>query len=405
MALVTQILGEENLDVAVELLEKGELVAVPTETVYGLCCDGLNENAVREIYEQKGRPEVKPLSLMINSFSEAEKYCDNIPKSAYFLAEKYLPGPLTIVLKSKPIVPEIVRAGGETVGLRCPNHELTLKLLEKLKKPLAGPSANPSGEESPKSAQRVFEYFSGKISGIVDGGECTVGTESTLIDMSKTPYKILREGALSEHEIFASLRENLSVIGVTGSTGAGKTSFLKTAENFGALTLDCDKVYHELLQSSEELNRELREQFPEAYTESGLNRKKLGEIVFINAEKMAILNSISHKYVIDETEKRLLDFAINGGEFAVIDAIALIESGLAEKCTASLAITADTEMRISRIISREGIDRKYAEMRVKAQKSDDFYLKNTKYSIENNGDETEFQKSCRDIICRIIGGN
>ena len=117
----------ENPEQAAELIRTGGLVAVPTETVYGLAGNGLDPEAVHRIYEVKGRPEVKPLSLMVHDAAAMEHYCEDVPEAAYVLAEKVWPGPLTIVLKAKPCVPSIVRAGGETVGLRCPDHPLTLK--------------------------------------------------------------------------------------------------------------------------------------------------------------------------------------------------------------------------------------------------------------------------------------
>ena len=181
-----------DMDRAADIIRRGGLVAVPTETVYGLAGNGLDEKAVEEIYEVKGRPAVKPLSLMVPDSTAMEEYCDAVPQAAHALADKFWPGPLTIVLKSKSIVPDIVRAGGATVGLRCPDHPLTLELLRRAKKPLAAPSANPSGQPSPKTAEEVEKYFDGKIDAVIDGGKCGLGFESTIIDMSCAPYRILR---------------------------------------------------------------------------------------------------------------------------------------------------------------------------------------------------------------------
>ena len=164
-------------DELVGIMRGGGLIAVPTETVYGLAGNGLDEKAVAEIYEVKGRPEVKPLSLMVHDAASMERYCENVPPQAHTLAKKFWPGPLTIVMKANPCVPEIVRAGGETVGLRCPDHPLTLELLEKSGVPFAAPSANPSGEPSPKNADSVLKYFDGKIDAVLDGGECGIGCE------------------------------------------------------------------------------------------------------------------------------------------------------------------------------------------------------------------------------------
>ena len=185
-------------DEAAEIIKTGGLVAVPTETVYGLAGNGLDEEAVKQIYEVKGRPQVKPLSLMVPGAEAMDRYCEDVPQGARLLAERFWPGPLTIVLKAKDFIPSIVLAGGDTVGLRCPDHPMTLELLKKAGVPFAAPSANPSGEESPKTAQKVWDYFSGRIEGIINGGECGIGRESTIISMAQKPYRILRQGALAE---------------------------------------------------------------------------------------------------------------------------------------------------------------------------------------------------------------
>lgn len=197
----TVIISDGDISYAAELITSGKLVAVPTETVYGLSADGLCESAVEEIYNVKGRPETKPISLLVSDMNSAEDFCKDIPKEAYVLADKFWPGPLTMILFKKDIVPNIVTAGGKTVGVRCPAHPLTLELLKKCKRPLATPSANISGQPSPKSVADVAQYFDGKIPCIVDGGACSVGIESTIVDMTCIPPKILRHGGLSQADI------------------------------------------------------------------------------------------------------------------------------------------------------------------------------------------------------------
>ena len=208
----TKIIGKDDLNTAAALIVAGQLVAVPTETVYGLACSGLDADAVEQVYEVKGRPEVKPLSLMLHKGAAVTRYCANVPKQARVLMDKFWPGPLTIVLKSKDIVPDIVRAGGDTVALRCPDHPMTQTMLKKAPLPFAAPSANPSGEKSPVTAQEVLGYFDGKIAAVVDGGKCGLGKESTIIDMSAAPYKILRRGALPEEEIADAASSELADI-------------------------------------------------------------------------------------------------------------------------------------------------------------------------------------------------
>jgi len=212
---------------APEILKAGGLVAVPTETVYGLACNGLDQAAVEKVYEVKGRPPVKPLSLMVSGPDSMKKYCDPVPPRAEKLARRFWPGPLTIILNAKEdVVPEMVRAGGHTVGLRCPDSKYTLQALKEAGIPFAAPSANPSGEPSPKNAKEVLAYFDGKIDAVIDGGECALGQESTIISMNAEPYKILRQGALSYELIADELVSSMLVIGVTGPSGSGKTSAL-----------------------------------------------------------------------------------------------------------------------------------------------------------------------------------
>ena len=281
----TQIIKDE-LDAAAELLRRGELVAVPTETVYGLAGNGLDEQAVHDIYEVKGRPERKPLSLMVPDAGAMARYCEEIPEQAYALAERFWPGPLTIVLKAKDSVPEIVRAGGETVGLRCPDHPLTLALLKKAQIPFAAPSANPSGAPSPKTAEEVKGYFDGKIAAIVDGGPCGLGKESTLLLMTTKPYRVLRQGALPAEAIADALVEHMTILGITGGSGGGKTTALREIQRQGGLVLDCDAVYHELLARDRELIEELDARFPGCVTDGMLDRRALGRVVFSDAEAL-----------------------------------------------------------------------------------------------------------------------
>ena len=195
-----------DLSYAAEILARGGLVAVPTETVYGLAANGLDSSAVEKIYDVKGRPSIKPLSLLVPDIAAAETFCRDIPNSALVLAEAFWPGPLTIILQRNSFVPDIVTAGGDTVGLRCPDHPITIELLRLSGIPAAAPSANPSGMPSPKTAGEVLGYFDGKIDCVVDGGECRLGLESTIIDLTVTPPKIIRQGALPSEVIWEVIR-------------------------------------------------------------------------------------------------------------------------------------------------------------------------------------------------------
>ena len=392
----------ENTEEAAGIIRRGGLVAVPTETVYGLAGNGLNESAVREIYEVKGRPAIKPLSLMVPDESAMEQYCEDVPQQAHALAQSFWPGPLTIVLKAKKAIPAIVLAGGETVGLRCPDHPLTLSLLRQCGLPLAAPSANPSGEASPKTAEQVLSYFDGKIDAVIDGGPCGVGRESTLIDLSRAPYRILREGALPPETIADALVQNLTIIGITGPSGVGKTTALTELSSQGALVLDCDALYHTLLENDAELLSALEEAYPGTVRDGSLDRGALGKIVFADPDKLALLNKITHRFVTREVDKRLRDFAMEGGELAAIDAVELISAGIAERCDAVVGVLSEREKRIGRIMRRDGISREAAERRVDAQKPDRYYEENCTHILLNNADADRFSADCRALFKEIL---
>lgn len=379
-----------------EIIRKGGLVAVPTETVYGLAANGLDAEAVGKIYEVKGRPSVKPLSLMVSSCEEMELYCEEVQPQALNLAKRFWPGPLTIVLKAKDLVPDIVLAGGDTLGLRCPDSALTLQLIREAGLPLAAPSANPSGSKSPQSAAEVLSYFDGAVDAVIDGGACTLGVESTIIDMSSAPYRILRQGALPEKELKEALVDSLTLIGITGGSGSGKTTALNCLRDFGALVIDCDELYHRMLLTDIDLKGELAVRFPEAVGAEGeIDRKALAKTVFGNAEALQDLNVITHKHIADRVRSILEDYAFSGGRLAALDAVELISSGLSDHCDHTVAVISDREGRIERIMSRDGITREQAERRVDAQKDDAYYVEYCSSVLKNDSSFEDFENKCR----------
>ena len=373
-----------------EIIRAGDLVAVPTETVYGLAANGMDADAVEKLYEVKGRPAVKPLSLMVSSAEELEQYAKSVPQAARVLAQQFWPGPLTLVLPAKEEIPAIVRAGGSTIGLRCPDHPLTLQALREAGIPFAAPSANPSGEPSPKTAEEVLAYFQGKIDGVIDGGPCTLGKESTILDLSCEPYRVLRIGALSPDAVADALVDAMHIIGITGTTGSGKSSALEALQERGALVIDCDKAYHELLQTSGELLSRLREHFPGAFASGELDRKALGRIVFSDAAALKELNTVTHGFVQQEIQRRLRQHAMAGGRLAAIDAVELISSGAADLCDVTVAVLAPEKQRAERIMARDGISHADAMRRIRAQKSDDYYRENCTFTVINDGSREEF---------------
>ena len=526
---------EDNISAAARLLRDGALVAIPTETVYGLGANGLDEAAVRRIFEAKGRPQDNPLILHLTGPQWLPRYCRDIPPMAYVLARKFWPGPLTMILKRSELVPDVTTAGLDTVAVRCPNHPVTLAILREAGVPVAAPSANLSGRPSCTSAQDVMEDMDGRIEGVVDGGPCVVGVESTILDMTCEPPRLLRPGGLPVEElerligpiavdravtgampegerprapgmkyrhyapkapvtvvtgapaksaqeikrrvgpdsgvicfdeyvrmfpdqvvhpigpvddkliqaqrVFEALRafdstkvteiytqcpdgrglglavgnrlkkaagfreveadsEKL-VLGLTGGTGAGKSSALAVLRELGAVVLDCDKVYHEMLAGNEEMQKSISNAFPGVFRPDGsLNRQKLGQEVFMKKEQLEKLNAIVYRFLVPEIQRRLEEA---GDSVCAIDAINLLESGLDIVCDRTIAVTSPTELRVRRIMARDGITEQYARMRITAQKPDEYYRGKCSCELNNDADTAEeFQKIARRFFRRLI---
>ncbi len=501
---------------AAEILRRGGLLAIPTETVYGLGADGLNEDAVRHIFEAKGRPQDNPLILHIPDAGWLARYCKNVPETAYRLAERFWPGPLTMILSKADCVPLVTTGGLDTVGMRCPDHAVTRAIIAAAGVPVAAPSANTSGRPSCTSAAHVREDMDGRIDGVVDGGTCRVGVESTIIDLTCTPPRLLRPGGLpledlrevlgevavdkavtqpmaagekprapgmkyrhyapkapvtvvtgapraSARQLLASLGERdgvicfdefaplfaghivhrlgassdklaqsqrvfdalrtfdetkvpaiwaqcpdstglglavgnrlkkaagfhtesadegVLVLGITGGTGAGKTTLLRALERRGALVLDCDAVYHEMLRSDEALRADLTAAFGEVFVpDGGLDRQKLGKIVFGDDAALARLDGVIFRHLPRALARRM---EASGARLIALDAIKLIESGLGTLCDVTVAVTAPEEVRVRRIMARDGISEDYARARVRAQRSEEDFRADCGAVFENN---------------------
>ena len=195
------------IEEAAAILRRGGLLGIPTETVYGLGTDGLNEDAVRRIFLAKGRPQDNPLILHVPDAGWLERCCTDIPPAAYALAERFWPGPLTMILPRRDCVPLRTTGGLDTVGVRCPDHPVTRAIIAAADTPVAAPSGNTSGRPSPTCARHMMEDMMGKIDGIVDGGDCAVGVESTIIDLTVQPPRLLRPGGLPLEALEAVLGE------------------------------------------------------------------------------------------------------------------------------------------------------------------------------------------------------
>ena len=527
----------EKISEAARILREGGLVAIPTETVYGLGANALDENAVARIFEVKGRPQDNPLILHLSGQQWLPRYCADIPPMAFALTRKFWPGPLTLVLKRRNNVPDRVTAGLDTVAVRCPNHPVALALIRELGLPIAAPSANLSGRPSCTTAREVLADMRGKIHGIVDGGPCAIGVESTILDLTGPQPRLLRPGGVpveaietligpiaidravtaplpkderpkspgmkyrhyaprlpltvfsgtpdatareisrrmcprtgiicfdeykelfpyqevrtigpysvpaeQARRLFSALRAfdesacteiyaqcpdsrglglavgnrlkraagfrvvesdtQRIILGLTGGTGAGKSTVLEIIEEMGGSVLDCDRVYHQLLDENEELRFELRRAFRTAFSIDGtLDRKKLGEEVFGKKDQRARLDRIVFRYLLPVLEQKIA--AVSEGLCAV-DAVNLLESGLDRLCDATIAVTAPMEVRVQRIMARDGISEAYARLRISAQKSDEYYRSKCDYELNNAADTRElFIKETRVFLRRLIDG-
>lgn len=194
-------IDEGALEKAAALLRRGEIVAFPTETVYGLGANALDENGVKKIFLAKGRPGDNPLIVHVSQVDQLMPLVKEIPEKAYILMKKFWPGPLTLIFPKSDLVPREVTAGLDTVAVRMPEHPVALRLIEKAGVPVAAPSANLSGRPSPTEGRHVLSDLNGKVPLILDGGETQVGLESTVLDLTVDPPLILRPGGVTLEEI------------------------------------------------------------------------------------------------------------------------------------------------------------------------------------------------------------
>lgn len=199
-----------NLAAAADALKQGELVVLPTETVYGLAADATNPAALQKIFDLKGRPSDNPLIVHLADFPEAQKFAREIPDAAYALADACYPGPLSIVLKKQPSVSDLITAGGDTVAVRVPDHSIPLALMDVGEVALAMPSANPFMGLSPTSAEAVSQTILNGVWGIIDGGPCFYGVESTVVDVTGSEPVVLRPGIITVEEISDILKTHVT---------------------------------------------------------------------------------------------------------------------------------------------------------------------------------------------------
>lgn len=222
--------SDRDIALAAELLLAGKLVAIPTETVYGLGANGLDEAAVQRIFAAKGRPQDNPLILHISEPKEMENFCRDIPPQAWLLAERFWPGPLTMVLPVRENVPKRTTAGLDTVAVRCPKTEATRTLIRLAGVPIAAPSANRSGKPSTTTAAHVLHDMDGRIDAILDGGACEVGVESTIVDLTGKTPRLLRPGGIAPEtlrELLGELEVDRAVLGLISNDAVARAPGMK----------------------------------------------------------------------------------------------------------------------------------------------------------------------------------
>ena len=217
--LFLSALDPKCAETAANIIKSGGLVAIPTETVYGLGADGLNENAVIKIFEAMGRPQDNPLILHIAGADQIEQFAHHIPQAAYDLAERFWPGPLTLILPARDFIPKRTTGGLDTVGLRCPDCDSTREIIRLAGVPVAAPSANISGKPSTTPAEHVLHDHDGKIAAVVDGGACRVGVESTIVDLTEERPRLLRPGGVTPEQLLEVLGDLVVDKAVTAQIG------------------------------------------------------------------------------------------------------------------------------------------------------------------------------------------
>ena len=522
----------EGLKKAAEIIRSGGLVAFPTETVYGLGGSALDPGSAKKIYAAKGRPSDNPLIIHLYDAAEAEKYAYT-NEIYYKITDKFSPGPITVILPKKDCVPDEVTGGLDTVAIRIPSHPTARQFIR-----LCGvaPSANLSGSPSPTCVQHVKADLDGRIDMIIDGGQCDIGLESTIVKIKDGCAVILRPGAVTEEmlssvvpvgrdktllekpspdlrpeapgmkyrhyapiaevylvrggdddvikymkerlredetvgivckesdraeiqgknvkylpdgaegqarELFDTLRSfnetdakrvysitpsrtgigfalynrlikaagfrfigatvPIPVIGLTGQSGAGKSKAAEAFSACGAYVADCDRTYRELLYKNSPLIKELKKAFPTAIKCGLLDRAALSEIVFSDKTKLELLNRITHRAILDDVRRQLKQAYKDGYKLAVVDASQLFEAGFDRECTAVIGVCAGEDVRIKRIMKRDGISEEKARARLSSQHNEDFFRVYCDRIIDNNGTEKELFEKAAAVIAEYGG--
>ncbi|MBP3324718.1 MAG: threonylcarbamoyl-AMP synthase [Clostridia bacterium] len=522
---------EDEIEYAGKLLREGNLVAIPTETVYGLAANALNGKAVKEIFAVKGRPSDNPLIVHISERDEILPLVKEVPEKAKRLMEAFWPGPLTIILKKTDIVPLETTGNLDTVAVRFPENEIARRVIKAAGVPLAAPSANLSGEPSPTEFKYVYEDLEGRVPAVIDGGDCAVGVESTVITLATEKPRLLRPGGITPemiesvigeididkavtekmqqgakvsspgmkykhyspdcsiiiadvsfneyvklvnesdcdgalcfegeekyltkkavtygkcydglsqaHRLFSALKEldemglkkvyarcpqkrgvglavynrlirsagysfyknETKVIGLTGTTGSGKSTVCKELIDAGFSIIDCDKLTKSGIYEGECLEKLVNFFGKGIIDEKGeLLRKNLAAAAFSTKENTLKLNEITHPYIMAKIKEEIENYKEKGARFIVLDAPTLFEAEADKLCTKIISVISDKELRLQRIIKRDGIDKALALKRISAQKDDSFYIERSDYVIKNDGDISALFESVQKAVAEI----
>lgn len=273
----TERFFKEDLAKAAKLIQTGEIVAFPTDTVYGLGADARNEKAVQKIFKAKGRPVNRALTVLIADKKEINNYASDVPKEALLLAEKFWPGPLTIVLNRKNIFAPSVTANLETIGLRMPDHHMALDFINACGVPLAAPSANSTGRLSPTTAEHVLADLDGKISAIIDGGETPFGIESTILDLSnsKTPI-LLRPGGITKQQLEQVIGKEVLLENHSASTSLKSEKHYEPTIPLYIMESDWPQAIDKLVKKNEKIGLLANDEVISAYADQAVEYYSLG---------------------------------------------------------------------------------------------------------------------------------
>jgi len=521
----------DAVNTAAAFIKAGEVVAMPTETVYGLAANAFDSSAVHKIFAAKGRPQDNPLIVHIAFVQELFDLAACVPAAALRLAEKFWPGPLTIILPKKDCVPDAVSGGLSTVAVRMPSHPGANALIRAAGVPLAAPSANISGFPSPTDVRHVMDDMDGRIAAVCDGGNCEFGVESTVLTLATDVPRLLRPGSVTleqlrevlgevqvddavlnplqvgqiasspgmkyrhyapkakitvvkgtaeefykfiekyakkndfalcfeedvphialqcvtfgqaddpfsqTHRLFDALREldekkaktvwardpdpqgvglavcnrlyraagfsfakNSITVGITGITGAGKSTLTKLFAQKGFAVVDADEIARSVTKKGSPVLVQLADVFGEdiLLADGTLDRRKLGARAFADAESTKKLNEITHPAILERIRTAVLDLQ-KDGKNSVLDVPLLFETGLDTLCDHTVYITADREIRLDRLLRRDGLSVQEIEKRMQARSDEAYFTERSDFVLVNNGTdalETLFEELYTEI--------